>query len=154
MFEHIRHQREHRPPVARRTRRGAWLSHRIPISEQRLIELQGNGGRLVERYFFESEHADANTLRTWLSMWSLSESHCRGVPHLNRIEIPALVLQSTADTRVFPSDAKAIYDALGANDKLLEMVPGDHYLETPENARDDAADRLAAWLSEHDVIGQ
>ena len=54
-----------------------------------------------------------NTLRTWLSMWSLRDSHCRGAPHLQRITQPALVVQSTADTGVFPSDAQAIYDALG-----------------------------------------
>ena len=47
-----------------------------------------------------------NTLRTWLSMWSLAESHCSGAPHLNRITQPAMVIQSTADTGVFPSDAQ------------------------------------------------
>ncbi len=94
-----------------------------------------------------------NTLRTWLSMWSVRDSHCSGAPHLNRIDIPALVVQSTADTGVFPSDARAIYDALASQDKRIEMVPGDHYLQTPEGARNDVADLLAAWLSEHDVIG-
>ncbi len=91
-----------------------------------------------------------NTLRTWLSMWSLSDSHCRGAPHLHRIEVPALVVQSTADTGVFPSDATVIYDALASGDKHIEMVPGDHYLETPDSARDDVADLLVAWLSQHD----
>ncbi len=54
---------------------------------------------------------------------------------------------------MFPSDARAIYDALASLDKRIEMVPGDHYLQTPEGARKDVADLLAAWLSEHDVIG-
>ena len=87
-----------------------------------------------------------NTLRTWLSMWSLEESHCRGAPHLNRITQPALVVQSTGDTGVFPSDAKAIYDELASQDKTLEMIGGDHYLESPANARDDVADLLVGWL--------
>ncbi|MCZ6657918.1 MAG: alpha/beta hydrolase [Gammaproteobacteria bacterium] len=94
-----------------------------------------------------------NTLRTWLSMWSLGDSHCRGAPHLNRIEVPALVVQSTADTGVFPSDATAIYEALASGDKHIEMVPGDHYLETPDSARDDVADLLVGWLSRHDHYG-
>lgn len=89
-----------------------------------------------------------NTLRTWLSMWSLSDSHCSGTPHLNRITQPALVVQSLGDTGVFPSDAKAIYDALGAADKRLEMITGDHYLESPASARDDVADLIVAWLRE------
>ncbi|MFV2045456.1 MAG: alpha/beta hydrolase [Anaerolineales bacterium] len=87
-----------------------------------------------------------NTLRTWLSMWSLAESPCRGTPHLNKITQPALVVQSTGDTGVFPSDAQAIFDALGATDKTREMVTGDHYLMEPANARDDVADLIAAWL--------
>ncbi len=89
-----------------------------------------------------------NTLRTWLSMWSLSDSHCSGAPHLNRITQPALVVQSRGDTGVFPSDAQAIYDELGAQDKKLEMVIGEHYLESPANARDDTADLIVSWLRE------
>ncbi len=87
-----------------------------------------------------------NTLRTWLSMWSLRESHCRGAPHLARITQPALVIQSSGDTGVFPSDAQAIYDALGATDKTLHMITGDHYLENPGDARDKAADMIADWV--------
>ena len=87
-----------------------------------------------------------NTLRTWLSMWSLRDSPCRGAPHLNRITLPALVVQSDADTGVFPGDAQAIHDALGSADKHLEMIAGDHYLLTPAAARDGVADLLADWL--------
>lgn len=90
-----------------------------------------------------------NTLRTWLSMWSLKDSHCRGTPHLNRITQPALVIQSTGDTGVFPSDARSIFDELAATDKYLEMITGDHYLETPATARDHVADLIASWLSAH-----
>ncbi len=87
-----------------------------------------------------------NTLRTWLSMWSLRDSHCSGAPHLARIQQPALVIQSSGDTGVFPSDAQAIYDALGSADKHLEMIPGDHYLVSPAEARDNTADMIADWL--------
>jgi hypothetical protein len=92
-----------------------------------------------------------NTLRTWLSMWSLQDSHCRGAAHLKRITQPALVVQSTADTGVFPSDTRAIYDALGSIDKSMEMIPGDHYLVEPANARDDVADLIAGWIQTHGV---
>ncbi|NJN51992.1 MAG: hypothetical protein HC809_09685 [Gammaproteobacteria bacterium] len=88
-----------------------------------------------------------NTLRTWLSMWSLEYSQCRGAPHLARIKVPSLVIQSMADTGVFPSDAKGIHQALGAKDKTLEFVTGDHYLETPSTARDTVADMIAAWVA-------
>jgi esterase/lipase len=82
-------------------------------------------------------------------MWSLRDSQCRGAPHLARIRVPALVVQSMADTGVFPSDARGIHDALGAKDKTLEFITGDHYLETPKNARDDVADLISAWIAHY-----
>jgi len=86
------------------------------------------------------------TLRTWLSMWSLDESQCGGAPHLSRVAVPSLVVQSTADRGVFPSDAHAIHDALGADDKRLALVPGEHYFE--DGGRDDVADLVAAFVAE------
>ena len=90
----------------------------------------------------------ANSLRTWLSMWSLEYSSCRGAPHLARIEVPSLVIQSMADTGVFPSDAEAIHDQLTAKNKKLEFMAGDHYLQDPPKARDEVADRIEGWLSQ------
>jgi pimeloyl-ACP methyl ester carboxylesterase len=87
-----------------------------------------------------------NSLRTWLSMWSLETSSCRGIPHLQRIRLPSLVIQSMADTGVFPSDARTIHEHLASKDKELQWMPGDHYLEDPVPARDDVADRIADWL--------
>ena len=92
--------------------------------------------------------AAVSTLRTWLTLWSLRRSQCRGAQHLARVEVPALVLQSTADVGVFPSDARAIAEALGSADKTLDWLEGDHYLESPATARDEAADRIGAWLAD------
>ena len=91
--------------------------------------------------------ACTSTLRSWLSMWSLSESDCRAGPHLVQISQPALVVQSTADQGVYPSDAAAIFDALASKDKHLEMVAGDHYLGHPPEARRVVADLIADWLA-------
>lgn len=87
-----------------------------------------------------------STLRTWLSMWSLESSQCRGAPHLARIEVPSLVVQSTGDRGVFPSDAAAIVQALGATDKQLQLVPGEHYFE--DGGRPEVADLLAGWIAD------
>jgi pimeloyl-ACP methyl ester carboxylesterase len=89
-----------------------------------------------------------STCRSWLSMWSLRTSHCRGEPHLRRITVPSLVIQSTGDTGVFPSDAQRIHEALASPDKQLQMVTGDHYLMTPEGARNQVADMIAEWVRE------
>ena len=89
-----------------------------------------------------------NTCRTWLSMWSLQDSQCRGAAHLGRITTPALVIQSRADTGVFPGDAKQIFDALASENKTLEFMAGDHYLQAPKGARDEVADRISLWLQQ------
>ena len=89
-----------------------------------------------------------STLRSWLSMWSLEESQCRAEQHLGRVEVPSLVVQSTADKGVFPSDARAIFDAIGATEKQLEFVPGEHYFESGGRVR--VADLIAGWVEDHD----
>lgn len=93
--------------------------------------------------------ASNNTLRTWLSMWSLRESQCTTTAHLGRVTAPALVVQSTADQGCFPSDARKIHDDLASADKRLDFMPGDHYLLSPSDARDQAADLITGWLEDH-----
>jgi pimeloyl-ACP methyl ester carboxylesterase len=85
-----------------------------------------------------------STLRSWLSMWNLQTSQCRGAPHLQRITVPSLVVQSLADRGVFPSDATAIHEALASEDKALELVPGEHYFE--DTGPTGVADLVAAWI--------
>lgn len=87
-----------------------------------------------------------STIRTWFEMWSLEESRCGGAEHLAEIELPALVVQPTKDTGVFPSDATAITDALAADDKQLVELEGDHYFREPAGARETLADLIAAWV--------
>jgi hypothetical protein len=88
----------------------------------------------------------ANTLKTWLSMWSLEASQCSGEAHLQTIAVPSLVIQSTGDMGVFPSDAKLIFGALAAKDKTLEMPKGAHYFEDKPQYRGEIADRVAGWI--------
>ncbi len=90
----------------------------------------------------------ASTLRSWLSMWSLRTSQCTAAPHLRRITVPSLVVQATADTGVYDSDARALFGAIGASDKRLEFLKGDHYLLEPSGARTEAADLIASWVGE------
>src|SRR3546814_10553399 len=73
-------------------------------------------------------------------MWSLETSPCQGQPHLAKHDTPALVVQGTADTGVFPSDARKIFDFLGSSDKTLELIPGAHYFEDSIEERQTAAD--------------
>ena len=89
----------------------------------------------------------ANTCRSWLSMWSLEDSQCRAGPHLARITVPSLLVQSLGDAGIFPSDAHTMFEAIGAKDRSMELVPGDHYFQHDGN-RDEIADLLAGWVKE------
>ena len=87
-----------------------------------------------------------NNLKTWLSMWSLETSRCRGGEQLAKFDLPALVVQSMADTGVFPSDARKIFDSIGSKDKTLELIPGAHYFEDSPDNRHNAAALIADWV--------
>jgi pimeloyl-ACP methyl ester carboxylesterase len=89
----------------------------------------------------------ANSLRTWLSMWSLETSKCQGGAQLAKIDLPALVVQSTGDMGVFPSDAQGVFAAIASPDKTLNLVPGDHYFEDSEAARIAMVDLVSAWIA-------
>jgi hypothetical protein len=88
----------------------------------------------------------ANSLKTWLSMWSLEASKCQGEMHLSKFDLPSLVVQSMADMGVFPSDARAIYAAIGSSDKSLQFVPGAHYFEDSDASRRNVAELMVDWL--------
>jgi len=87
-----------------------------------------------------------NSLKTWLSMWSLETSNCQGGAQLAKIDLPALVVQSTGDMGVFPSDAHGIHAAITSSDKVLEMIPGAHYFEDSEANRTAMIDLVSAWI--------
>ena len=90
--------------------------------------------------------ASSCTLRSWLAMWSLSDSDCRAEPHLAAITQPGLVVQSDADQGCYLSDARTIYAALGSEDKTLEVLKGDHYFLSPPGMGGTVADLVATWV--------
>lgn len=92
--------------------------------------------------------ASVSSLRTWLSMWSLGESQCRSADYLAVVDTPSLVVQASADTGVFPSDARAIFDGLRAQDRKLVTMSGDHYFRGPGSPRAELTGLIDSWVSE------
>jgi esterase/lipase len=78
---------------------------------------------------------------------SLETSKCQGGGQLAKIDLPALVVQSTGDMGVFPSDAQGVFAALASKDKTLEMIPGAHYFEDDEAKRVAMIDLISAWIT-------
>jgi pimeloyl-ACP methyl ester carboxylesterase len=85
------------------------------------------------------------TLRSWQTMWDIDRSICTATTALQRVHVPSFVLQGLADQGVFPSDAAALHDGLAAADKVLHLVPGDHFLLSPPDARERCVDRIVDW---------
>lgn len=92
--------------------------------------------------------ARACTIETWLSMWSLEESKARFELTAAEFSLPTLVIQSTADVGVFPSNAQHIYDMVGAKNKRLEFIPGEHFFEDGQESLENAADLIVRWTKE------
>jgi hypothetical protein len=89
-----------------------------------------------------------STCRTWLNMWSLTDSDCGAAGHLSRLDLPTLLVQPSADNGIFPSQAQEIFAAVAAVDKQIATIGGDHYFQQPDGARDEVADLIAAWVGE------
>lgn len=93
--------------------------------------------------------ARACTLNTWLAMWSLEHSKCRGETHLKKITVPSLVIQGTRDVGVFPSDARGLLEALASHDKSLESAQGGHFFDDSPGERERVAEIIANWVEAH-----
>lgn len=106
-------------------------------------------------YFGDPKKANTNiygvglvsSLRAWLSMWSLEDSQCQAGPHLGRLTVPTLLIEAKGDSGVFPTDGKAILEAVAATDKTRRALDGDHYFLQPQGARDLVADTISEWVS-------
>lgn len=91
------------------------------------------------------------TLKTWLSMWALDVDVLNTKLHLPRVTVPSLVIQGTADKGVYPSNAEALHENLGAEDKTLVWIQGgDHYFASDPDHVDQVADEISSWLAAHD----
>ena len=92
------------------------------------------------------------TPRAWLSTWSGLSSNADVVQNAAKITVPSLVIYYRGDNAIFPSDARAAFDAIAAGDKQLTSAPGDHYgfgVGTQERTgAPQALAQVVAWLRE------
>ena len=91
--------------------------------------------------------ARANSLETWLSMWSLEESKSRFELQAASFSLPTLVVQTTGDIGVFPSMAQEIYDSIGSRNKAIHFIPGAHFFEDGQENLEALADLLGEWTN-------
>lgn len=101
--------------------------------------------------FMEFGFARVCTPRAWLSTWSATSSNADVVRNAPKVTVPSLVINYTGDNAIFPSDARAAFEANGSADKQIESVPGDHYgfgVGTQERSgAPQALKKIVAWLN-------
>jgi hypothetical protein len=84
------------------------------------------------------------TARGWLSTWSGLSSHAAVAETVPSVRVPTLVVHPTGDTEIRLHQARAIYDASGAEDKHYAEVQGAaHYLHGHRAA---AMEVVIDWL--------
>ena len=88
------------------------------------------------------------TPESWLSTWSGLSSNASLARTARGIVQPTLIIEYTGDQACFPSDVRAIHDAIPAADKTHLRIRGDHHAARWPRAKSRyaAGRELAAWL--------
>jgi hypothetical protein len=102
--------------------------------------------------YMELGFARVTTPKAWLSTWSGAASHAALERNAPAVAVPSLVVNYDGDNAIFPADAPRALDLLGAADKRLVTVAGDHYGFAPGTQRRSGAPlalaEIVAWLRE------
>jgi alpha-beta hydrolase superfamily lysophospholipase len=94
-----------------------------------------------------------NTLRSWLSQWSIDDSNADGLACAAKITKPVLVIGNSADDACTPSHTHRLYNAvLHDNKELYEVKGANHYYFGQKEQLLDASNRITQWLEKHKFI--
>ena len=70
-----------------------------------------------------------------------------------QVSVPVLVMYGTADQVCFPSHAQGLFDAVPHQRKeIIELRGATHYFTDQPDHVAHAADRIVAWLRDHDLM--
>ena len=93
------------------------------------------------------------TPESWLSTWSGVSSQAALARTAPAIQQPALMVHYSGDQTLFPSDAAAIFAAIGTTNKQLLAFRGDHHgralVAGEADGRAQAGTAIAGWLHAH-----
>ncbi len=90
------------------------------------------------------------TADSWLSTWSGLSSNAVMAETAKSITEPVLVIRYDGDNSLFPSETRAIVDAIPAEDKTYEVLPGNHHgrpiREGDPNSQELAGKLMTDWI--------
>ncbi|WP_313404527.1 alpha/beta hydrolase [Aeromicrobium sp.] len=101
--------------------------------------------------------ARITTPDAWMSTWSVTTSRANFLRNATSVVAPSLLVEFTGDQACFPSDARAMYDALSSQDKRHVKVAGRHFgqalREGARSGADLAGEQVIRWLNERFPAG-
>ena len=87
------------------------------------------------------------TARSWLSTWSIDDTHAHAPRNLATVEAPVLIVSLNADQAAFPSESRAMAAVVPAGGANLVELPGlTHYLVGQEHALDRVVEVIGDWI--------
>jgi dienelactone hydrolase len=93
-----------------------------------------------------------STLRSWLSQWSIDDSHADGLACAARIQAPLLAIENSADDAVPQPHARLLYEAAGSKDKTFRVIRGaNHYYAGQPELLQEAITLICDWLAERGI---
>ncbi|MDX3895264.1 alpha/beta hydrolase [Pusillimonas sp.] len=139
-----------------------FVTHRT-MAEPRFLDptLDPNGRRPGWCYMGKPETANNgpiglgrfSTLRSWLSQWSIEDSNADGLSCIARIATPTLVIENEADDAVPQPHPRLMFEASGAKDKSMHVVPGaTHYYKGQPELLDQAASIIVDWMASRRLV--
>jgi pimeloyl-ACP methyl ester carboxylesterase len=132
----------------------AFIVHRT-VADPRFIDLTLDpSDREVGSMYGDPEVANMaagglarfNTARSWLSTFSIDDTNAHAPRDLQSVRVPVLVVCLNADQAAFPSDSRAMAEAVPDNNSTLVVMPDlNHYLVGQEGAVDEVVAVMRNW---------
>lgn len=99
-----------------------------------------------------SSMARFNTLRSWLSSFGLATSNALPDKCLDRVSVPVLVVQGTADQGCFPRYARNLFELVVSRDKELHWIEGgNHFYGGQPELQEETLEFIRSWLAERNL---
>ena len=95
-----------------------------------------------------------STLRSWLSQWSIDDSHANGLTCVTRIAAPLLAIENSADDAVPQPHTGMLFEAATSKDKTMRVIHGaTHYYAGQPALLAEATSLIRGWLDERNLLG-
>lgn len=94
-----------------------------------------------------------STLRAWLSQWSYDDSNADGPSCAQKISVPLLAVENSADDAVPQPHTGIIYENAASADKTMHVIKGaTHYYRGQPELLKEAVDTSWNWMAERNFV--